>query len=87
MTVKEFREARALLENAQAHPDHYNQGKIECIDAMEEAFGKEEVFAFCLLNAFKYLWRCQEKGTMKADLEKARWYIEKAEALSEAETD
>ena len=86
MTLKEFREA--LLENTQAHPDHYNQGKIECIDAMEAAFGKEAVFDFCLLNAFKYLWRCREKGALKDDLEKARWYILKAEDIeNETETD
>lgn len=25
------------------HPQHYNQGSIECIDAMVSAFGKEDV--------------------------------------------
>lgn len=86
MTVKEFREARELMENKEAHPAHYNQGNIECIDAMQSAFGDEAVFDFCLLNAFKYLWRCREKGTMKQDLEKARWYIAKAEEVAN-ETD
>ena len=28
------------------HPTHYNEGKIECIDAMVEAFGKEAVQDF-----------------------------------------
>lgn len=88
MTIKEFREAREMLENPQGHPDHYNQGKIECIDAMESAFGKDAVFDFCLLNAFKYLWRCREKGSMSADLQKARWYITKAEEIAnEADSD
>ena len=44
------------------HPSHYASGGIECIDAMEAAFGKAEVASFCKLNAFKYLWRCFKKG-------------------------
>ena len=88
MTIKEFREARELLENPQAHPSHYNQGTIECIDAMTSAYGDEAVYNFCLLNAFKYLWRCKEKGQEKADLAKARWYITKAEdILNEVDPD
>ena len=42
------------------HPQHYNQGSIECIDAMVSAFGKEDVKAFCKINAFKYLCGWQE---------------------------
>lgn len=84
MTLKEFREASDLLIN---HPDHYNQGRIECIEAMESAFGREAVFDFCLLNAFKYIWRCKDKENIKQDLEKARWYILKAEDVYETDTD
>lgn len=84
MTLKEFREASDLLIN---HPSHYNQGKIECIEAMESAFGKEAVFNFCLLNAFKYIWRCKDKESIKQDLEKARWYIMKAEGMYEVDSD
>ena len=43
------------------HPKHYASGGIECIDAMEAAFGKAEVASFCKLNAFKYIWRCFRK--------------------------
>jgi len=32
----------------------------------------------------KYLWRCQDKGTMLQDLKKARWYIDRAIANLEA---
>ena len=42
------------------HPDRYAGGKYECIDIMLDVFGKEAVKHFCLLNAFKYIWR-QEK--------------------------
>ena len=59
------------------HPQHYNQGNIECIDAMESAFGVDEVAAFCKLNAFKYIWRAGDKLNTVEDLKKARWYIDK----------
>lgn len=59
------------------HPYHYTQGGIECIDAMESAFGREAVEKFCLCNAFKYLFRCLNKEDVKTDLAKADWYIGK----------
>lgn len=59
------------------HPQHYNQGNIECIDSMESAFGADEVSSFCKLNAFKYLWRAGDKINTVEDLKKARWYIDK----------
>ena len=62
------------------HPAHYNKGGIECIDAMESAFGAEAVITFCKLNAFKYIWRAGNKeGSSKVeDLDKARWYLNRA---------
>eukprot|EP01051_Picozoa_sp_SAG22_P027900 SAG22_NODE_9575_length_581_cov_19.782158_1_plen_60_part_00 len=39
-------------------PKWYNHGSIECIDAMESAFSRDEIAAFCRINAFKYVWRC-----------------------------
>lgn len=59
------------------HPSHYNQGNIECIDAMIAAYTKEEVIAFCKLNAFKYIWRANNKGKPLEDLQKADWYLDK----------
>lgn len=57
--------------------DHY-AGKIECIDAMLETMGRDDVRAFCLCNAFKYLWRCKKKHeTPEEDVEKAVWYLQK----------
>lgn len=85
MTVKEFHD---YVKNYVEHPSHYNQGKVECIDAMESAFGKASVIDFCILNAFKYLWRCKDKENFRTDLEKAQWYIGKAlEECDEADTD
>ena len=59
------------------HPAHY-AGKIECIDALLETMGRDDVRAFCLCNAFKYLWRCKKKHeTPEEDVEKAAWYLQK----------
>lgn len=59
------------------HPQHYTGG-IECIDAMLQQFGKEQVKSFCLLNAFKYLFRCNKKhNTPIEDIKKAIWYLNK----------
>lgn len=67
------------------HPKHY-EGKIECIDAMQEVLGKDGTISFCIGNAFKYIWRCKKKHEMPIeDLKKCRWYINKALELLESE--
>ena len=52
------------------NPQHYNAGKIECIEVSEQ-------FNFCLGNAIKYIWRCEHKGKKFEDLKKAIWYLER----------
>jgi len=56
------------------HPKHYN-GKYECIEVMRDVFGEDAVKSFCILNAFKYIWRHSKKNGTE-DLEKAKWYLE-----------
>lgn len=58
------------------HPTHYDNGKVECIDAMIETQGKEAVKSFCICNAFKYLWRHNNKNAVE-DIKKAIWYLNK----------
>lgn len=58
-------------------PDHYTDCSIECIDAMEITFGPDNAVLFCVMNAFKYLWRHKSKGGLE-DLVKARTYINMA---------
>lgn len=58
------------------NPPHYTHGKYECIDVMVETFGKEAVQHFCLLNAFKYVWRSEYKNGTQ-DIKKAMWYLDK----------
>ena len=56
------------------HPKHYD-GKYECIEVMRDVFGEDAVKSFCILNAFKYIWRHNKKNGTE-DLRKAKWYLE-----------
>lgn len=57
------------------HPDHYNQGGIECIEALKACMTSEEYHGFCSGNVIKYVWRYRNKNGIK-DLKKAKWYLE-----------
>ena len=56
------------------HPDHYNVGKIEVIDAIED-WGLD----FCLGNVVKYIASAGHKDPNKVveDLKKAAWYLQR----------
>ena len=54
------------------HPDHYNQGKIEVIDAIEDWD-----LNFNEGNVVKYVARHRHKVNPLEDLKKAKWYIER----------
>lgn len=56
------------------HPPHYNQGSVECIDAIRAALTPEEFRGYCKGNALKYIWRELHKGGDES-LEKACWYL------------
>ena len=58
------------------HPDRYASGKFECIDVMLDVFGADAVKHFCILNAFKYIWRAEKKNGVE-DIKKAVWYLNK----------
>ena len=47
---------------------------------MEMIFGSKNLAVYCVINAFKYVWRWQNKNG-KEDLEKATWYLNKFESL------
>jgi len=53
------------------HPDHYNQGSMEVIDAID-GLGFAE--GFCVGNIIKYVSRHEYKNG-KEDLDKALWYL------------
>lgn len=71
------------LEDSISHPAHYTQGRIECIDAMRSAFGEVALMDYCVMNAFKYIWRHRLKECPSRDLGKARWYLDYALHISE----
>ena len=72
------------MASAVHHPSHYNQGGIECIDAMVAAFGKEAVANFCVINAFQYCWRSEHKNGIE-DIDKAIFYLNKFKELKSNE--
>ena len=59
-------------------PSHYNNGDIECIDAIRSALGEDGFRAWCRGNAIKYLWRAGLKGDPDEDLRKAVFYARMA---------
>jgi hypothetical protein len=54
------------------NPSHYKShpSGVECIEVTEH-------LNFCIGNAVKYLWRCDDKVNPIQDLKKARWYIDR----------
>lgn len=54
------------------HPPHYNSGKIEVIDFIED-----QKLGFHLGNVVKYVCRAEHKGKVRQDLEKALWYLQR----------
>lgn len=71
---KEYTEE--YMEDIINHPYHYSSRDIECIDAMEAAYGTEAVINFCMCNAFKYQWRFNKKNGIE-DIKKCQWYQNK----------
>ena len=53
------------------HPAHYNQGKFEVMDVIDD-WGLN----FALGNVVKYVARAPYKNNALEDLQKAKWYLE-----------
>ena len=56
------------------HPPHYNQGGIECVDAIEASMSPQGFRDYLKGNILKYLWRYEQKHGLE-DLKKAQWYL------------
>lgn len=73
--AREVKDENQEVQSDPINPDHYKQGKVECIDCIESATSSLTGFeGFCTGNAIKYLYRWKQKGG-RQDLEKSRWYI------------
>ena len=64
------------------HPRHYNVGKIEVLEAMEDWF-----LPMHEANVVKYVVRAQHKGTRLQDLQKAMFYLRRKIHILESETE
>jgi hypothetical protein len=65
-----------------SHPSHYNQGKIEVIEFIED-----QGLNFSRGNAVKYIARAGKKAFELEDLQKAAWYINREIELLQAEAE
>ena len=65
-------ETLTLALNLVDHPEHYNQGRYETIDVIEDWD-----LDFNCGNAVKYISRHMHKGTAIRDIEKAIWYLKR----------
>ena len=63
------------------HPAHYNTGKFEVIDVIEDW-----KLNFNLGNVVKYISRADHKGKALEDLKKAAWYLQREIGLHETTT-
>ena len=67
-------------ENPVDHPAHYKQNGVEAIDLIEHIVQsyKDPITVGLIWNTLKYLIRAPHKGSMKTDLAKAAWYLNRA---------
>ena len=63
--MRRLRETEQQSDNIVNNPPHYNQGDIECIDAIQAALGTEGFMAYCRGNIIKYNWRAETKAVSK----------------------
>jgi hypothetical protein len=65
------------------NPQHYKNYSFEAIEMMVAIYGKEAVAQYCEMTAFKYRLRMGTKpgNSIEQDLEKERWFLNKAGEL------
>lgn len=77
-TILEWNATPQYAEDMVNHPSHYNYGDIEVINFIEQVTQHYNAnVAYHIGNAIKYLARSPHKNG-KEDVEKAKWYIERA---------
>ena len=79
-------EPESKPESNPVRPAHYTECSLECIDVMLAVFGRKAVTDFCILNAFKYMWRYEHKNGLE-DLQKAERYLAMATTFQTGDTE
>ena len=64
------------------HPAHYGQGKIECIEYIQDFLTHDEFLGYLRGNIAKYLHRWRYKNGLE-DLHKAQWYLNRLVQVQE----
>ena len=61
------------------HPPHYNQGRYETINVIDDAIDGAPTtqLAYAQGNVIKYILRMWYKNKALQDAKKARWYLDK----------
>lgn len=59
------------------NPSHYQQGSVQCIDAICDALGDGQFKGYLRGNVMKYLWRLEHKGCPLENAKKAQWYLDR----------
>ena len=78
--MTQFDERADMVSDMVEKPPHYNQGGIECIEAIEVALERDGFKGYLRGNVLKYLWRFEYKNGVE-DLKKARWYLDRLLAV------
>ena len=79
-TLDKLIDEELVNHDAVNHPSHYTDGKIECINYIQDKLTHDEFQGFCKGNALKYISRAGKKNPDKynEDLEKAIFYLKRA---------
>lgn len=65
-------------------PQHYTNGSLECIEAIEASMSVEAFKGFLKGNVQKYVWRYEMKGGSES-LQKAQWYLSRLVSMAQQE--
>lgn len=64
------------------NPKHYQFAPgIEAIDVIESILTTEQFRGYCIGNALKYRLRAGDKGDTQQDIDKSKWYQNRARTL------
>ena len=75
--VSDYYEAQVKKADVVNHPDHYNNGNIECIEYLKDNMSWEGFAGYLEGNCKKYLHRWRYKKKPLEDLKKAAWYLDR----------